>query len=50
MGELSPLGRTSVETFEQIIRTNLTAVFFTVRAALPHLRDGAAPCRHHGTM
>jgi NAD(P)-dependent dehydrogenase (short-subunit alcohol dehydrogenase family) len=42
IAELSPLGRTSRETFEQVIRTNLTAVFFTVQAALPHLRDGAS--------
>jgi NAD(P)-dependent dehydrogenase (short-subunit alcohol dehydrogenase family) len=36
------LGSTSLETFEQVIRTNLTAVFFTVQAALPHLNDGAS--------
>jgi len=42
IAELSPLGRTSLETFERVIRTNLTAVFFTVQAALPHLRDGAS--------
>src|SRR3989454_660597 len=39
--ELSPLGRTPLEAFEQIIRTNLTAVFFTVQAALPHPHDRA---------
>jgi len=42
IAEPSPLGQTSLETFEQVIRTNLTAVFFTVQAALPHLRDGAS--------
>src|SRR6267378_3513590 len=42
IAELSPLGRTSLETFEQIIRTNLTAVFFTVQAVLPYLRNGAS--------
>ena len=42
IAELSPLGGTSVETFEHVIRTNLTAVFFTVQTALPHLRDGAS--------
>jgi NAD(P)-dependent dehydrogenase (short-subunit alcohol dehydrogenase family) len=42
IGGLSPLGRTSLEAFEEIIRTNLTAVFFTVQAALPYLRDGAS--------
>src|SRR5690242_5881921 len=42
IAEVSPLGRTSLATFEQVIRTNLTAVFFTVQAALPHLRDGSS--------
>ena len=42
IAELSPLGRTSLEAFERVIRTNLTAAFFTVQAALPHLRDGAS--------
>ncbi len=30
------------EAFEKVISTNLTAVFFTVQAALPHLNDGAS--------
>lgn len=38
----TPLGGTSLAAFEQVIRTNLTAVFFTVQAALPHLNDGAS--------
>jgi NAD(P)-dependent dehydrogenase (short-subunit alcohol dehydrogenase family) len=38
----TPVGSTSLELFEQVIRTNLTAVFFTVQAALPHLNDGAS--------
>ena len=38
----TPLGQTSLEAFEKIIRTNLTAVFFTVQAVLPYLRDGAS--------
>ncbi|UYO43367.1 SDR family oxidoreductase [Rhodopseudomonas palustris] len=38
----TPLGGTSLSTFEQVIRTNLTAVFFTVQAALPYLNDGAS--------
>jgi NAD(P)-dependent dehydrogenase (short-subunit alcohol dehydrogenase family) len=38
----SPLGQTSLAAFEQIIRTNLTAVFFTVQATLPHLNDRAS--------
>lgn len=38
----TPLGGTSLSAFEQVIRTNLTAVFFTVQAALPYLNDGAS--------
>lgn len=36
------LGSTTLAAFEQVIRTNLTAVFFTVQAAVPHLNDGAS--------
>src|SRR5258706_11415576 len=42
VGGASPLGQTSLATFEQIIRTNLTAAFFTVQAALPQLNDRAS--------
>jgi NAD(P)-dependent dehydrogenase (short-subunit alcohol dehydrogenase family) len=38
----TPLGGTSLAAFEQVIRTNITGVFFTVQAALPHLNDGAS--------
>jgi len=38
----TPIGGTALEAFEQVIRTNITAVFFTVQAAVPHLNDGAA--------
>jgi NAD(P)-dependent dehydrogenase (short-subunit alcohol dehydrogenase family) len=38
----TPAGGTRLELFEQVIRTNLTGVFFTVQAALPHLKDGAS--------
>jgi NAD(P)-dependent dehydrogenase (short-subunit alcohol dehydrogenase family) len=38
----TPLGGTTLAAFEQVIRTNLTAVFFTVQAAVPHLNDGAS--------
>jgi NAD(P)-dependent dehydrogenase (short-subunit alcohol dehydrogenase family) len=38
----TPLGGATLEIFEKVIRTNLTAVFFTVQAALPHLNDGAS--------
>src|SRR5713101_9087507 len=33
----TPVGQTSLASFEEIIRTNLTAVFFTIQAAAPHL-------------
>src|SRR5258708_14975342 len=42
VGGASPLGQTSLATLEQIIRTNLTAAFFTVQAALPQLNDRAS--------
>src|SRR5947208_2969084 len=38
----TPLGAASREVFEKVISTNLTAVFFTVQAALPHLNDNAS--------
>ncbi|EJC65951.1 dehydrogenase of unknown specificity [Rhizobium leguminosarum bv. viciae WSM1455] len=41
IGGATPLGETP-EQFNQIISTNLTAVFFTVQSALPHLNDGAS--------
>ena len=38
----TPLGGTTLAAFEQVLRTNVTAVFFTVQAALPYLNDGAS--------
>ena len=38
----TPVGGASLDIFEQIIGTNLTAVFFTVQSALPYLNDGAS--------
>src|ERR1700674_3011975 len=38
----TPIGGTTLEAFESVIRTNITAVFFTVQAAAPHLNDGAS--------
>jgi NAD(P)-dependent dehydrogenase (short-subunit alcohol dehydrogenase family) len=38
----TPLGSSKLEAFEQILRTNITGVFFTVQAALPHLNDRAS--------
>jgi NAD(P)-dependent dehydrogenase (short-subunit alcohol dehydrogenase family) len=42
IGKQSPLDQTALADFKEIVRTNLTAVFFTVQAALPHLKDGAS--------
>ncbi|MCB8882163.1 SDR family oxidoreductase [Acidisoma cellulosilytica] len=39
IGGPTPLGQTTLAQFDQIIRTNLTAVFFTVQAALPFIPD-----------
>ncbi|MBR0713362.1 SDR family NAD(P)-dependent oxidoreductase [Bradyrhizobium liaoningense] len=38
----TPVGGTTLAAFEQVLRTNITAVFFTVQAASPHLNDGAS--------
>src|SRR6202047_5435422 len=35
----TPVGGTSLEVFESVLKTNVTAVFFTVQAAAPHLSD-----------
>jgi NAD(P)-dependent dehydrogenase (short-subunit alcohol dehydrogenase family) len=42
IGLRTPLGQTSLAAFEEIIRINLTAAFFTVQAAAPYLNDGAS--------
>jgi NAD(P)-dependent dehydrogenase (short-subunit alcohol dehydrogenase family) len=39
---LTPAGSSKEELFEEIIRINLTSVFFTVEDALPYLKDGGA--------
>ncbi|MGL5168696.1 MAG: SDR family NAD(P)-dependent oxidoreductase [Afipia sp.] len=38
----TPLGGTTLAAFENVIKTNLTGVFFTVQAAVPHLNDNAS--------
>jgi NAD(P)-dependent dehydrogenase (short-subunit alcohol dehydrogenase family) len=38
----TPVGGTSIAAFESVIRTNLTAVFFTVQTAIAHLNDGGS--------
>src|SRR6266403_5952253 len=42
IGGATPVGQTSHATFDEIIRTNLTGVFFTVQAAATHLKEGAS--------
>jgi NAD(P)-dependent dehydrogenase (short-subunit alcohol dehydrogenase family) len=42
IGGHTPVGSTPIALFEQILRVNLTAVFFTVQAAVPHLTAGAS--------
>lgn len=38
----TPLGGTELAAFEEVLRVNVTGVFFTVQAALPHLKAGAS--------
>jgi len=38
----TPIGGTTLAAFEQVIRTNLTAVFFTVQAAVAQMNDGGS--------
>lgn len=38
----TPVGGTTLAAFENVIRTNLTGVFFTVQAVAPYLNDGAS--------
>lgn len=38
----TPVGGTALEVFEAVLKTNVTAVFFTVQAAAPHLNDKAS--------
>jgi NAD(P)-dependent dehydrogenase (short-subunit alcohol dehydrogenase family) len=38
----TPVGGTKLDVFENVLRTNLTSVFFTVQSALPHLNDNAS--------
>jgi NAD(P)-dependent dehydrogenase (short-subunit alcohol dehydrogenase family) len=42
IGGATPVGQTSLVAFEEIVRINLTGVFFTVQAAAPYLNDGAS--------
>ena len=38
----TPVGATQVAAFEQVLRTNITAVFFTVQAAVAHMNDNGS--------
>ncbi|MBA2941283.1 glucose 1-dehydrogenase [Paenibacillus sp. CGMCC 1.16610] len=38
----TPVGGTELTLFEKIMQVNVTGVFFTVQAALPHLKSGAS--------
>jgi NAD(P)-dependent dehydrogenase (short-subunit alcohol dehydrogenase family) len=42
IADSTPVGDTALAMFEKVLRTNLTGAFFTVQAAVPYLRDGAA--------
>ena len=42
IGGVTQLGQTTLESFNRILQTNLTGVFFTVQCAAPHLKAGAA--------
>jgi NAD(P)-dependent dehydrogenase (short-subunit alcohol dehydrogenase family) len=41
-GGLTPLGGTTPQAFEELVRLNFTSAFFTAQAALPHLKDGSS--------
>jgi NAD(P)-dependent dehydrogenase (short-subunit alcohol dehydrogenase family) len=38
----TPVGTTTVEAFEEIMRVNVTSIFFLVQAASPYLNEGAS--------
>jgi NAD(P)-dependent dehydrogenase (short-subunit alcohol dehydrogenase family) len=38
----TPAGQTATDTFNDVLRTNVTAAFLTVQTALPHLSKGAS--------
>jgi NAD(P)-dependent dehydrogenase (short-subunit alcohol dehydrogenase family) len=53
IGGGTPVGQTELAAFENILRTNVTAVFFTVQAAAPHLNEKASVILNgsvHGVM
>jgi NAD(P)-dependent dehydrogenase (short-subunit alcohol dehydrogenase family) len=42
IGPFTPLGSTSVETFEEVLNVNVTSTFFIVQECLPYFNDGAS--------
>lgn len=40
--KLAPVADTTEALFDELVGTNLRGAFFTLRAAIPHLRDGAS--------
>ncbi len=42
IADATPLGKTSLDKFEEILKTNVTGVFFTIQAAVPHMNAGAS--------
>src|SRR6201984_1969044 len=42
IGGDTPVGGTTLAAFEQVIRTNITSVFFTVQSAVAHMNDGGS--------
>jgi NAD(P)-dependent dehydrogenase (short-subunit alcohol dehydrogenase family) len=41
-GSFTPVGSTSFEVFDEILRVNVTSTFFLVQACLPYLNKGAS--------
>jgi NAD(P)-dependent dehydrogenase (short-subunit alcohol dehydrogenase family) len=41
-GHFTPVGGTSVESFEEILKVNVTSTFFIVQACLPYLNQGSS--------
>lgn len=40
--QYTPLGATTVDTFEQVLQVNVTSTFFLIQACLPYLHAGAS--------
>jgi NAD(P)-dependent dehydrogenase (short-subunit alcohol dehydrogenase family) len=42
IGPFTPLGSTSLDLFEEVLKVNVTSTFFLVQACLPHLSTGSS--------